>query len=156
MPVQPVLIERNHDVRTEPIDGPPDVGFELSLVDPWQHAVLVVEEDEIGHAERATGVVELPGPQCTEALRRHSLTTVSAVGHAEQRDPGTAIRAPGEQSAAGQRLVVWMGKDREQGTPPHVPVSRNALTAFLPVSRNALTAFLEVSRNALTAFLGCP
>ena len=34
-----------------------------------------------------------------------------------------------------------------------LPVTRNALAAFLPVTRNALAAFLPVFRNALAAFL---
>ena len=53
MPVQPVLIERDDDVRIEPTDCRVNVGLEVSGVNPRQHAVLVVEQHEIGYAEHA-------------------------------------------------------------------------------------------------------
>ena len=56
MPVEAVLVESEDDVWPEPADGAEDVCLEPRVVDPGEHAILVVEQYEVANAENLGGI----------------------------------------------------------------------------------------------------
>src|SRR5439155_3779598 len=90
--------------------------------------VVVVEQLGTGHAERTTGISQLLRAYIGEAFT----LIVLAVRHAQQRDVGTTMRAPGQQSTARQRLVVWMREYGEQRTPAQILQPGRHVRPFAP------------------------
>ena len=111
MAVEAVFAEGNHHVWTKPADGAADVGFEPLRLSPGQHAVLVIEQHQIGYAEDTRGV-----PQFLKADAANicwSWPELSRSG-ATDRHASAQVGAPGKQPSTRQRLVVWMCKDSQK------------------------------------------
>ena len=68
MPVEAVHVERDDDVWPEPADGAEDVRLEPHVVDPGEHAILVVEQYEVANAENPCGIPQLAGPNVAKPL----------------------------------------------------------------------------------------
>jgi len=113
VPVEAIGIERQNDIRLPRKNFGFDFRPQRISGEPGQHAVLMVVERHGADAERPRGGFEF---LATSSPGRSRALTQLAVRHAEKRRVGAQRRAPRQQPAARDRLVVRVGEDRQNGT----------------------------------------
>jgi len=99
MAVEAVFAEGNHHVWMQPADRSADVGFEPLRLSPGQHAVLVIEQHQIGYAEDLRRVPKLLNADAANICR--SWSELSRSG-ATDRHASAQVGAPGEQPSTCQ------------------------------------------------------
>jgi hypothetical protein len=115
MSVQAVLAKGHDDVRTEPSKCLSNGGLEPPRVGPGKHAIVKVQQDDVGDTENPRGIPQFTSADVTKIdLRRTKAAPLSelASSRAAHRHTCTPSCAGRQQSAAGQRFIVRV---REHG-----------------------------------------
>jgi len=68
MPIQAVLVEGDDEVWLEAVNGAEDIGLEERLVDPREHAILVIEHYDVVDTEDAGGLLQLARTNVTKSI----------------------------------------------------------------------------------------